>query len=255
MLRTAYDLHAAGYAGRLDPTLSGAAERLVELAGAGRGVRLLDLGTGTGTIARAAAARGAAVVGVDASAGMLEIARGRSPQLELRVADASALPFRDGEFDAVTCGLAISHFENRETALAEALRVLRPGGGFVASAWAEGSSTPAGAVARVLDCHVAPAGGLDEETWLHAERGCEVLRAAGFASVGAHAETFSGAFAGVEDALAWALAWPPTAARLARLDPPGRETVLGDARAALAGADLAWRFAFNLYVARAPRST
>ncbi len=91
-----YDRHASGYASELDPTLIGAVERVVQLAEARPGMRLLDLATGTGTIARAAAARGASVVAIDASAGMLEVARRLSPGLDFRLGDASALPFGDG---------------------------------------------------------------------------------------------------------------------------------------------------------------
>lgn len=58
----AYDQHAAEYARLLDPTLAGVVERLVELAEA-LGARVLDLATGTGALARAAARRGATVVG------------------------------------------------------------------------------------------------------------------------------------------------------------------------------------------------
>jgi SAM-dependent methyltransferase len=119
-----YDRHASGYARELDATLVGAVERVVELAEARPTMRLLDLATGTGTIARAAAALGASVVAIDASAGMLEVARRLSPELDLRRSDACALPFGDGEFDVVTWGLSLSHFDEREKALREALRVL-----------------------------------------------------------------------------------------------------------------------------------
>jgi ubiquinone/menaquinone biosynthesis C-methylase UbiE len=107
-LAAPYDQHASGYASELDPTLVGAVERVVELAEARPGIRLLDVATGTGTIARGAAARGASVVAIDTSAGMLEIAQTLSPELDLRLGDACPLPFSDGEFDVVTCGLSIS---------------------------------------------------------------------------------------------------------------------------------------------------
>jgi ubiquinone/menaquinone biosynthesis C-methylase UbiE len=156
-----YDRHASRYASELDPTLVAAVEQVVELAEARPGIRLLDLATGTGTIARAAAARGASVVAIDASGGMLEVARTLSPGLDLRVGDAGALPFDDGEFDVVTCGLSVSHFADREKALGEILRVLRPGGTFVASAWAEGSSIPTRAVAEILDRYAPAPDGLE----------------------------------------------------------------------------------------------
>lgn len=249
-----YDTHAAAYARHLDPTLMGSVERLVELAGARPGVRLLDLASGTGAVARAAARRGASVVGVDVSPGMLGVARGLSPHLDFRLADAGALPFDGGAFDAVTCGLSVSHFTELDKALAEVLRVLRAGGRLIASTWARGSSNPTRAVGELLDRYTAPVETLDEETWMSAERGSELLRQAGFAKASVQTELFGGAFADIDDALAWALGWPLRAARLARLDPGRRERFVADARRALANADLAWSFAFNFYVAHRPDS-
>jgi SAM-dependent methyltransferase len=171
--RAAYDEHAAEYARLLDPTLAGVVERLAELAGARRGVRLLDLATGTGAVARAAAARGASVVGVDVSAAMLAVARELSPEIDFRSADAHGLPFRDGEFDVVVCGLAVSHFHEPLRALGEALRVLREGGRLVASTWGTGGGTRSSdTVVEVLKRYGAHDKGytLDEETWLYPER-------------------------------------------------------------------------------------
>ena len=88
-----YDAYAVEYAEWIDPTLVRAAERLSELAGARNGMRLLDLATGTGAVARAAEKRGASVVGVDVSPGMLAVAKDLSPQLDFRYSDARALPF------------------------------------------------------------------------------------------------------------------------------------------------------------------
>lgn len=60
--------------------------------------------------------------------------------------------------------------------------------------------------------------------------------------------TFSGQFADARQALDWFVAWPLTAARLARLDPVDRRRFLGDARDLLAEKSLAWKFVFNFYV-------
>ena len=230
-------------------------ERLAEFAGARRGLRVLDLATGTGAVARAAARRGASVVGVDIAGQMLAIARERSPEIDFRVADVHALPFEAGQFDAVTCGLSVSHFAEREQAFREVLRVLREGGRFVASAWGEGGATPSSRVAgEILARHAAvePGSGLDEETWMHPDSGCGVLRGAGFDGVSVHTETFSGRFASGDDALAWTLAWPVRAARLARLDARSRDAILAEIRAAVASSDRSWRFVFNFYLAQRP---
>lgn len=252
-----YDTYAAGYAEHLDPTLAGAAERLAELAGARPGLRLLDVATGTGSAARAAVRRRASVVGVDRSPGMLAVARKLSRKLDLRHADVRALPFDDGNFDAVTCGLSLSHFADRDRALREILRVLRPGGRLVASAWGEGSRLPTGVVGELLDRCGAPVGRevLDEETWLCPEQGSSTLRRAGFADVSVRVESFGGSFAGPEEALAWALGWPLTAWRVSRLDSVGRQRLRRDSVEALAGSRLSWRSVLNFYLASKSRAS
>jgi SAM-dependent methyltransferase len=250
--RAAYDEHAAEYARLLDPTLAGMVERLAEQVGARAGVRLLDLATGTGAVARAAARRGASVLGVDVSEPMLAVARELSPEIDFRIADAHALPFADGEFGAVTCGLALSHFHEPRRALGEVLRVLRVGGALAASSWRGGGITPSsGTVIELLERHGGADKGytLDEETWIYPERGSEVLRRAGFARVSVTTERFAGRFADAEQALRWTLAWPCGSARLARLEAPKRDAFLAETRQALAAADLSWHFAFNIYLA------
>jgi SAM-dependent methyltransferase len=225
---------------------------MAELAHARPGLKLLDLATGTGGVARAAAARGASVVGVDVSAPMLAVAHELSPEIDFRVADAHALPFSAGEFDVVVCGLALSHLHEPPRAMGEALRVLREDGRLVASTWGTGGGIPSlTKVVASLEHHGALDKGyeLDEETWFYPERGSEVLRSAGFADVSVKRERFTGRFADAEAALQWTLAWPCGSARLGQLDKRERDAFLEDARQALGGADLSWNFVFNVYLA------
>jgi SAM-dependent methyltransferase len=253
--RAAYDEHAAEYARLLDPTLAGLVERMAELTDARPGVKLLDLATGTGGIARAAAARGASVVGVDVSGPMLAVARELSPEIDFRVADAHALPFPEGEFDAVVCGLALSHFHEPRTVLGEVLRVLREDRPLVASTWSTGGSIPSlSEVVAALERHGGRGKGytLDEETWFYPEQASDVLRAAGFADVLVKTDSFTGRFPDAETALQWTLAWPCGSVRLAGLQTGKRDAFLEDARRALAGTDLSWTFVFNVYLANKP---
>ena len=74
---------------------------LLDAAAVGEGSRLLDVATGPGYAAAAAHARGASVIGVDVAAAMVELAAGLHPGIDFRQADAEALPFDDGSFDAV----------------------------------------------------------------------------------------------------------------------------------------------------------
>jgi SAM-dependent methyltransferase len=96
------------------------------LVGGARG-RTLDLGSGTGRNLPLYPA-GVQVVGVEPSAAALPRARRRAPGTLLVRASAEALPFGDGVFDTVVCGLVLCTVDDPPRALAELRRVLRPGG-------------------------------------------------------------------------------------------------------------------------------
>jgi len=99
--------------------------------------KLLDVATGPGYVAGAAAARGAAVTGVDFAAAMVAEASRRYPAVTFREGDAEELPFPDASFDAVTMSFGLLHLARPERALSEAHRVLRPGGKFACTVWAK----------------------------------------------------------------------------------------------------------------------
>jgi ubiquinone/menaquinone biosynthesis C-methylase UbiE len=132
----AYDSVAADYARVLSTRLEPVAADLVALAGVEPGWRVLDVGTGTGVTARAAAAAGASVVGVDAAPGMLRVAAGEG--ISYAAAAAIDLPFAGGTFDAIVATFVLSHFAAYDTALFDMLRVLRPGGRIGVATWAAG---------------------------------------------------------------------------------------------------------------------
>ena len=98
-------------------------------AGKLRGARVLEVGCGTGRLAAALEQRAVARVwAVDASAEM--VARAKELGVNARVARAEALPFKAGWFDAVVMRMSL-HLFDRPRALAEAGRVLAPGGRLV----------------------------------------------------------------------------------------------------------------------------
>jgi len=92
------------------------------------GDRVLDACCGTGDLAVEAERRGGRVVGLDFSPKMLERARKKSGAVEWIQGDALALPFPDGDFDAVTVGFGVRNLADLESGLKELARVLRPGG-------------------------------------------------------------------------------------------------------------------------------
>jgi SAM-dependent methyltransferase len=97
-------------------------------ASAGSGLRLLDVGCGTGRSRSIYRQRAARYAGIDLSLGALRLARRREADASWLQADALRLPFRDGSWDVVAFSSVLHHVPDRRAALAEALRVLRPGG-------------------------------------------------------------------------------------------------------------------------------
>ena len=100
---------------------------LLVAAGDLAGRRTLDVGCGTGTLAVALAERGGKVWGVDSSPDMLAEAQAKETRARFKEGAAEALPFKDGWFERVVMRLSLHHLD-RPRALAEAARVLVPGG-------------------------------------------------------------------------------------------------------------------------------
>jgi demethylmenaquinone methyltransferase/2-methoxy-6-polyprenyl-1,4-benzoquinol methylase len=97
--------------------------------------RILDIATGTGDFAIASLKLNPTeVVGIDISAGMLEVGREKMKArqfdsiITMTLGDSEALPFEDNYFDALTVGFGVRNFEHLEIGLAEMFRVIRVGG-------------------------------------------------------------------------------------------------------------------------------
>jgi SAM-dependent methyltransferase len=127
---------AAHYSDAFGGLTAQTADALLDAAGVSSGTRLLDVATGPGFIAASAAARGAQVTGLDFSPAMIELARARHPLIEFREGDAEALPFDAASFDAVVMNFGMLHLARPDAAIAQAHRVLRPGGRFAFTVWA-----------------------------------------------------------------------------------------------------------------------
>lgn len=95
------------------------------------GQKILDIAAGTGTSSMALMVPGVKIVAADFSKGMLEEGKKRYPELEFVFADAMKLPFSDNEFDVVTMSFGLRNVSDRNVALKEFLRVLKPAGRLV----------------------------------------------------------------------------------------------------------------------------
>lgn len=116
-----------------------AAEKLVAACDVGVGDRVLDVAAGDGNVAVAAAETGARVTATDFAPTLLEAGRARTESMGLDIrweeADAEALPYPDGMFDAVTSAFGLMFAPRPEVAIAEAFRVTAPGGVVGLTAW------------------------------------------------------------------------------------------------------------------------
>lgn len=219
------------------------AERLVDacpvpLAG---GITL-DLGAGTGAASRAAAGRGARVVAVDAALGMLLAGAGTRPPSA--AADALALPFPEGTFDAVIAAFSLNHLHDPAAGLAEAARVTRTGGAVVAGSYALDDSHPArdavDAAARALGWRPPPwYRSVREETvplLATVDRAAAAARGAGLVDVRAANVRVGYPDLGPADLVAWRLGMAHLAPFVASLPAVAADGLLADALARLEGA-------------------
>ena len=129
--------------------MGGSAERLAATSGLQQGDAVLDLACGTGLVARHAwplVATVGRVVGTDVNPAMLAVARAvaaeRHADVEWFEAPADAQPFDDDRFDRVLCQQGLQFFPDPVAALAESMRVLRPGGQLHATIWATPGHNP-----------------------------------------------------------------------------------------------------------------
>ena len=115
--------------GLLGPDLA----RVTSMIEGHRGGVALDAACGTGRYAEWLLGQGYEVVGVDASPGMLKVAREKLPDVDFRDGDLSGLPVATGSADLAVCALALTHVEDLARPYQELARVLKPGGRLVVS--------------------------------------------------------------------------------------------------------------------------
>lgn len=152
--------------------------------------RVLEIAAGTGLVTQAMIGVVDHLVATDASEDMLQILRARMADLgastvEVRIADALALPFEDGEFDAVVAANVLHLLPDPVACLAEVRRVLRPGGLLCVPTFCHADTTTAHLVSRVLRL-----GGFRVVTRFTGDGLDDVVRGAGF--IVEHRQRFAG---------------------------------------------------------------
>lgn len=200
MSRSEPDPEALAYARYWEPVIAAPARRLLDRITI-TPADYLDIGAGTGSLPLAAADLWprARIVGLDASGGMLSVARHRvSTERETDdrsrfawiAADAARMPLPDASFDAVTSSFMLQLVDDRATVLAEVLRVLRPGGTFALVTWIAGELSVA--ADEIFDDVVTSLGIVEPAADLRTSRSADLrdvdearaeLEAAGFSEV------------------------------------------------------------------------
>jgi SAM-dependent methyltransferase len=235
-LAVAYSRSAAAWAdgpGRVYDALAEALVARSPVALTGR--RVADVGSGRGAASRALRQVGAEPIAVDVAEGMLAADGGGI------AADALALPFRDRALGGIVGAFSYNHLVDPVRGLAEARRVVAPGGAVLVSAYAADDDHPAKAAVdgAAIAAGWAPPGWIERLRRDAAPHLATVDRAAGVARRAglpdaevAHVEV---AFpeATVEDLLAWRLGMAPLVPFLARLDAAAHAALVDDARARL----------------------
>ncbi len=148
-----YAAWAPWYDGDGNPLIALEGPAVMGMIGPVAGLRVLDLGCGTGRHALAMVGAGAKVVGLDASAAMLDVARskpGAGSVAWVRGSLPGPLPIGSAGFDRVILGLVAEHVERVDRLMIEVARVLRPGGLCVLSAL-HPDRTAEGQSARYID--------------------------------------------------------------------------------------------------------
>ena len=129
-------------------------KHLIEAAGVHEGAHVLDIACGTGVLARDALSRAGSVghvVGVDLAPGMIATAKELTADVEWVLGKAEALALKNETFDCVMSQFGMMFFQDREAAVHEMFRVLKPGGKLAISVWNTIEKNPAyGEIISVL---------------------------------------------------------------------------------------------------------
>jgi len=245
LISARYDADAAAYERLWAPILRPFGRALLEALPLAGARRILDLGAGTGTLLPLirAMAPEATVIAADGSRGMLMRAPAAFPRM---VGDACRLGLATESMDVAILAFMLFHLPDPPRALAEARRVLRPGGAIGTITW-DGPPTFAAHLAwnQELDAHGATPAPTDGDPTDHRPVDSEakvagLLAGAGFARIRTWSVPFAHRF-GREELLEKLTSMGTSALRLASLPPKERDSFLASARPrlhAMTGEDL-----------------
>jgi SAM-dependent methyltransferase len=131
-------------------------EAALARVGLAPGQTVLDVGCGVGAFLRLVAQRGGRPHGIDASEALLDVARSRLPDADLRVGDMEALPYPDDTFDLVTGFTSFFFASDIVAALREAGRVAKPGAAIVVNVWGPHEANDLEAVKSIIRPYFPP---------------------------------------------------------------------------------------------------
>jgi len=206
-------------------------ELLAETADLHAGWRVLDVACGNGNATLAAARSGATAVGVDYVPALLESARDRAVaeglDAEFRAGDAEALPFGDGEFDAVLSVFGAMFAPDHRRTADEIARVTRPGGRIALASW-----TPDGFIGQmfaVVSRYVAPPAGVATPLLWGTEEHLASLFGDHVTDARSTQRTYTFRFASAEEYVAYFRRWyGPTLKAFEALDATGQRDLSAD---------------------------
>jgi ubiquinone/menaquinone biosynthesis C-methylase UbiE len=255
----------ANYERYFVPAIGGPlAVETVQAAALRAGERVVDVACGTGVVARLAAEQvgaGGAVTGVDDNPGMLAVARSLPAEgatIEWHEADAAATGLPDADYDAALCQQGLQFFADREAALRETRRLLKPGGRIVVNV--PGSTPPmfdvleqalADAVSREAASFIAAVFSLTESSELE-----RMLELAGFHDIAVEPRTRRLRLAPPEEFLWQYVSSTPLAPAVGGLDERARTVLARDVVGqweSFVGADGSMVVELDVLLARAVR--
>ncbi|MFO0585570.1 MAG: class I SAM-dependent methyltransferase [Anaeromyxobacter sp.] len=227
---------SAGDFAVIGSTLQLVGESLAEAADVRSGERVLDVACGNGNAALAAARRFAHVTGIDFVPALLERARARAAAdglaLELREADAEALPFPDGAFDVVLSTYGVMFTPDQAKAARELARVTRHGGRIALASWTPDGFI--GEVFRAVGRHLPPPPGAQSPARWGTRAGLEALLGAEVRDLRVAERTFPFRYLSARHFLEMFRTWyGPIHKAYGALPPAGQEALTDDLTALL----------------------